>query len=561
MSNFTPQSRLTEVGKNILRKRYYDENEHKWKHVATRVINAICGNWNSDKVALMYDIIYNRYFVPSSPILANGGKERHAGLSACSVLPLEDTIEEIYKTKLHFALIARKGGGCGTTLSNLRPKGDPVIGSTHGAAGGPIPFADTISHDMEVISQGGFRSMALMFTMSVRHPDIMEFIHAKTEEGKIANANMSVMADHNFMIAVQKDETYWTEFGGKKYQELRSRDIFEAIVEGAWRNGEPAFLFSDTINENSPYRHAGVKIEACNPCGEQPLQKFGSCNLGSLDLSKFFRRGEFDWSLFETAIRMSVRFLDSVIDVNDYPIPEMKTEALKSRALGIGIMGLADYYMVREIAYGSDDALSALNSIGSFMWDVAKDESQEMGERLGVPELAKMLPVPRRNITLLTVAPTGTTSLIAGCNSGIEPFFSEITQRADKTGEYTINAEGSEKDYFRCAVASDEDKSKEVTWQEHVLTQAAIQGWVDSGISKTINFPQGTHRETIGKAFMLAWSNGCKGITVYRNGSRRVEVLTPKNIQKNLCPACEAPTKRYDGCTSCTECDWSLCTM
>lgn len=264
MTNFKPRGRLTDVAKNVLRKRYFSDGETKWKQVARRVVDHVCNGWNEDDKETMYDMLYNRYFVPNSPTLVNAGKSKHAGLSACYTVPFEDTIEQIYDTKLWFALIARKGGGCGTTLSNLRPEGDRVNGSTHGFAGGGIKFADTISHDMDAITQSGFRSMAIMFTESVYHPDILKFINAKQEEGKIANANISVVVDNRFMEMVENDEEYWTEFNGKKYHKYRARDVFEQIVEGAWRNGEPGLLFDDRIND-SPYKYAGVKIEATNP--------------------------------------------------------------------------------------------------------------------------------------------------------------------------------------------------------------------------------------------------------------------------------------------------------
>lgn len=561
MSSFTPQSRLTDMAKNILVKRYYSKGEHKWKHLVKRNIDAICSEWDNESKETMFNIQYNRYFLPNSPTMVNAGKNRHAGLSACFTVAFNDTIEDIYKTKLDFALIARKGGGCGTTLSNIRPKGDPVHGSTHGYAGGAIPFADTISHDMEVISQGGFRSMAIMFTMSCRHPDILDFITAKSEEGMIENSNISVMVDDNFMEAVENNDPYWTEFKGKRYKELNARDVFNKIVDGAWSNGDPGLLFFDTINDKSPYRHDGIVIESTNPCGEQPLPEYGSCNLGAIDLSKFFRNREFDFKLFERAIRMSIRFLDAVIDKNDFPTVEIKDVALRYRPLGLGIMGWADYCLKRKIPYGSKEASLELDIIGKTMMDVATDESELLGNEKGIPKGCRSLPVPRRNMTLLTIAPTGTTSLIAGCNSGIEPYFSEITQRKDKTGEYTINADESEEDYFRCAVPSDGDKKKEVTWIEHISTQAIIQEHVDSGVSKTINLPQNTRKETVAKAYMEAWKQGCKGITIYRNGSRSEEVLTPKNMRRNLCPQCSEPTMKYDGCTKCTSCDWSLCTI
>lgn len=295
---------------------------------------------------------------------------------------------------------------------------------------------------------------------------------------------------------------------------------------------------------------------------EQPLPPYGSCNLGSLDLNKFTREtGSFDWELFEIAIRMSIRFLDSVIDVNSFPTKEIEESSRKYRQIGLGIMGFADMCMKQEIAYGSENANQSLGEIGNFLYSTAKNESESLGEEKGIPEYCQNLPVPRRNMTLLTVAPTGTISILAGCNNGIEPFFSEITQRKDKTGEYVLDLEGSSLPYFRCSVPKDGEKWKEVTWEEHVLTQTTIQKHVDSGVSKTINFPQGTHRDTIGKAFMMAWKEGAKGITVYRNGSRDVEVLSPKNVSKNLCPACKAPTIKYDGCTKCSECEWEMCVV
>lgn len=261
---FLPKSRLTDIGKSILRKRYLSANETKWKHLVERNVNHVCRDWDEVSKKEMYEMFYNRYFLPNSPTLVNAGKEKHSGLSACYVVPFEDTIEQIYETKLNFALIARKGGGCGTTLSNIRPEGDIVNGSTHGFAGGPIKFADTISHDMDAITQSGFRSMAIMFTMSVYHPDILKFIHAKEEEGKISNANISVVVDDEFMRKVENNEKYWTVFKGKKYNEYYARDVFNQIVEGAWRNGEPGVIFDDRIND-SPYKYAGVKIEATNP--------------------------------------------------------------------------------------------------------------------------------------------------------------------------------------------------------------------------------------------------------------------------------------------------------
>lgn len=262
---FSSLKPISKAAQNILEKRYFNVSlkETKWEDIANRVVDTISNEEGEEKETLR-EIIKNTYFVPNSPCLVNAGKEG-TGLSACYVVDFPDTIEGIFKTKLDFALIARKGGGCGTSLSKIRPEGEIVHGSTHGYAGGPIKFANTISHDADALTQAGFRSMAIMFTMDVYHPDIVKFITAKEEEGVIANANMSVMVDNSFMNAVINDTTFWTYFGAKRYKEYRARDIFEMIVEGAWRNGEPGILFKNRIDQ-SPYSEVGEEIFSTNPC-------------------------------------------------------------------------------------------------------------------------------------------------------------------------------------------------------------------------------------------------------------------------------------------------------
>ena len=540
---------LSATAKQILNKRYLWEGEKTWDELVHRVMNFIVPT-DSPDFELTQEMIMHRYFIPNSPCLVNAGKP-NAGLAACYVVDFRDDMREIIKTIGDFAYIARKGGGAGTTLSNLRPKGANVSGSTHGYAGGPLAFADVISHFMSVISQGGLRSMAIMFTMSVYHPDIMEFILAKENEDdkKIENANMSVVVDDEFMKLVKEDKTYWTEFNGKKYKEYRAKDIFNMIVDGAWRNGEPGILFQDRINL-SPYAYTGQKIQATNPCSEQPLPPGGVCNLGSIDISKFVNKnGTTDMEKLEYATRLGFRFLDKVIDKSHYPTEDIEDWAIDNRAVGMGIMGFADYLLMKKIAYGSHESLIELQIIlGSIkMW--ATDESTILGAVLGIPKQCKKLPMPRRNITVTTVAPTGTVSLISGCSSGLEPIFSEIVVRNDKTGTYIFEDKLADKPYFRCAVSS--NGATEVTWEEHVNVLATAQLNIDSGVSKTINFPNGTHRETIYKAMFMAWENGCKGIAVYRNGSRKQEVLTVKNVKKDLCPVCNGEMQMISGKTRC----------
>lgn len=554
---FPKVSDIDEVAQNILQKRYLRPDETSWEDITRRVVDWVIREPVDDQKELTYEMILNRYFVPNSPCLVNSGKDG-GGLIACFVVDFPDSIDGIYKTKYDFALIARKGGGCGTTLSKLRPEGSLVSGSSHGYAGGPVKFFDTICHDMEVITQAGFREMAMMGTMSVYHPDIIKFITAKTTEGKMRTTNISVVVDNNFMKCVLNDSNYVLEWNGISYGELNAREVFNLIVEGAWKNGEPGLLFYEKLN-NSPYNYTGQVIEAVNPCGEQPLPANGCCNLGALDLSKFLNEDNTpDLESIEVATKLSVRFLDSVIDVNSYPTKDIEEWALKNRPVGLGIMGLADLYLKMGIAYGSKQSIDLLEFLLNFIYKVAEEESIILGEEKGVPDMCKLLPTPRRNITLLTIAPTGTTSLIAGCNSGIEPIFSEITIRKDKTGTYQMVHPLADKDYFRCAVSA--NGTEEVTWMEHILIQNSAQRFVDSGVSKTINFPNHTHRSTIYDSFMMAWSlQYIKGITVYRNGSRDVEVLSPKNLKKDKCPLCDSDLISEAGCKHCSSCDFSVC--
>lgn len=286
---------------------------------------------------------------------------------------------------------------------------------------------------------------------------------------------------------------------------------------------------------------------------EQPLPPNGVCNLGSLDLSKFLDEAhKMNWIQLGLATRLAVRFLDSVVDVTTYPTEDIHKWAVENRAIGLGIMGFADYCLLKEIAYGSDQSLEKLEEILRFIYLTALDESEVLGRQLGVPLMCQKLPSPRRNITVLTVAPTGTISLLAGCSSGIEPIFSEITIRNDKTGSYTFVNDLASQPYFRCAVSS--NGTTEVTWEEHIKVLAMAQKYVDSGVSKTINFPTHTHRETMGKAVMMAWKEGCKGLAMYRNGSRKVEVLTPSNVKKDKCPICGNDLVMIDGKKKCVVC-------
>lgn len=286
---------------------------------------------------------------------------------------------------------------------------------------------------------------------------------------------------------------------------------------------------------------------------EQPLPPNGVCNLGSIDLSKFLNENKnINWFALGYAVRWGVRFLDAVIDKTSFPTKEIEQWAFENRAIGLGIMGFADLCLMKEIAYGSQESLDLLGEILRFISLFAENESIKMGREKGIPKACENLPIPRRNITLTTIAPTGTISLIAGCSSGIEPIFSEITIRNDKTGIYTFENNLADKEYFRCAVST--NGAKEVTWEEHIKILATAQRNIDSGVSKTINFPSHTHRETIGKAVVMAWKEQCKGLAVYRDGSRNDQVLSPKVIKKDKCPICGNDMIHVNGKHKCLIC-------
>jgi len=576
---------INDVALNILRQRYFKNDETTWDELVTRVVDYVWTKDLEDK-ELVKDMITNLYFIPNSPCLVNAGNSNRS-LAACYVIDFKDTIEDIYKTKLNFALIARKGGGCGTNISKIRPEGSIVRGSTHGYAGGPIKFADTISKDMEVLSQGGFRSMAIMFSMSIYHPDILRFIFSKVHDGRLNNANLSIIADDFFMHNVEYDSIGWHRVKHDKWgegflvknldddkyypklkQDIKKDDIilsvgelFNFIVDSVWRNGEPGIVFENKMN-NSPYTLVGQKILGPNVCGEQLLPDNGICTLGSLDISKFLYNGILDLEKLELAVRLGVRFLDSTYDVNSYPTKEIEDWAINNRSIGLGIMGFADYLLSQKIEYGSKVSCDLLEFILNFIYKIAEDESIILGKELGIPEECKKLPVPRRNITLLTGAPTGSVSLLAGCSSSIEPIFSEVTIRNDNTGTYQFENDLINEPYFKCAVSR--NGGKEVTWEEHLAILNSAQRFIDSGQSKTINCPQGTKKITINKILIAAWKSPyIKGLTIYRNGSREKEVLSPKNLKKDLCPYCESEMVKENGCTTCInkECQFSYCEM
>jgi len=528
--------KLTGNAEKVLQQRFYAEGED-WEMLCRRVADTVAqAEHGEDKrkewAETYYGLLLGRDFLPNSPTLRNFGRNKGCG-SACFVLPIEDSRKSIFKTLADAVDIQAYGGGTGFSFSRLRPRGE-LIRSTGGRASGPVSFMSIYDYAIgDIIKQGGVRSGANMAVLRVDHPDVEDFIRAKSEEGVLKNFNISVGITDAFMKAVQEDMNWDLVFGGEVYKTVPARKIWDRIVEGAWLNGEPGIVFLDTVNRHNPLAYLG-EIEATNPCGEQPLLPYGSCNLGSINLSNMVKgdwiegAAEVDTAKLEKTAALAVRFLDSVITVNHYPVPEVGEMAREVRQIGIGVTGFADLCIKLRVRYGSNRCIEIAEKIMRTIYDSADRASRELGKEKGVPEKVS---AERRNGSLTSIAPTGTISIIADCSSGIEPHFAFEYTKACVDDRLSMMP-AVVREYIERTGASLENlpgyfvTTKDVSPQEHIRVQAAFQqSGVDSGVSKTINAPNHTTKEQVSEAFFLAWKLGCKGITFYRDGSRQVQAL------------------------------------
>jgi len=495
-------------------------------------------------------------FLPNSPTLFNAGAPLKQ-LSACFVLPVNDSLESIFKAVRDMALIEQSGGGVGFSFSNLRPEGD-VVKSTGGVASGPVSFMRIFDAATEVIKAGGKRRGALMGILRVDHPDIERFITAKQKPGFLSNFNLSVAVTDEFMNAVQKNKDYdlINPRTKKSVRKLNARYIWDLIIENTWKTGDPGVIFIDEINRKNPTSNVGL-IESTNPCGEQPLHPYESCNLGSINLTKFVSDGMIDWDKLARTVKLSVNFLDDVIDANKHPLPEIEKMVSANRRIGLGIMGWADTLVLLGIPYNSDKAVKLAEKLMSFINKNAHEASQQLGkERGSFPNFKGSLWQKKghkymRNATVTTIAPTGTLSIIAGVSSGIEPIFAVSFVRKVLEGRHLLESNrvfeqiAKEKGFFstdlmlKIAKSGSVQNIKEVpadlrrlfvtaldiSPEWHVKMQAAFQKYTDNAVSKTINFPQNAKVSDVKKAYELAYKLRCKGITIYRYGSKPEQVL------------------------------------
>ena len=515
-----------------------------------------------DALALdFYNTMAEWKFLPNSPTLMNAGTDL-GQLSACFVLPVGDSIEEIFDAVKHAAMIHKSGGGTGFSFSRLRPK-DSRVGSTGGVASGPLSFLRIFNTATEQIKQGGTRRGANMGILRVDHPDILEFIRAKEREGEFNNFNLSVALTEDFMKAVEKDETYPLVMPGSREAvgSLNAREVFEILVQKAWESGDPGIVFLDRINRDNPTPDQG-EMESTNPCGEQPLLPYEACNLGSINLAKFFvpgKRGNdaIDWQDLRRVIHLGVRFLDNVIDASRFPIDRITENVHKNRKIGLGVMGWADLLYQLGIAYDSQEALNLAEKVMSFIREEGRVGSQILAKERGpFPAYATSIygqkgMGPYRNATITTIAPTGTLSIIAGCSSGIEPLFALCFTRHVMDGEKLVEVNP----YFEQALKDADCHSLklmekvaekgsvksmdhlpeslrevfvtamdiEATW--HLRMQAAFQDYTDNAVSKTVNLEHDATVDDIRRIYWMAYEQGCKGVTVYRDGCKSAQVL------------------------------------
>jgi ribonucleoside-diphosphate reductase alpha chain len=503
-----------------------------------------------------YSLMATHEFLPNSPTLANAGKGNNLQYSACFVLPVEDSIEGIFDGIKWQALIHKSGGGTGFSFSRLRQSG-AIVGSTKGVASGPVSFMKVYDAATEQVKQGGMRRGANMGILRVDHPDILDFIHCK-ETGGITNFNISVAVTDEFMQAYFNDEEY-DLFDPKTKQpvkKLKARFVMEEIANGAWKTGDPGMIFIDKLNEgtSNPVPSLGP-VEATNPCGEQPLYPFDACNLGSIFLTYFVSNGEIDWQKLEKITKTAVRFLDSVIERNPFPLPQIKETVGKIRRIGLGVGGWADMLAQLGIPYNSEEAIDLAEKIMKFINDKGHETSQELAaERGAFPLFSESIfkdDKPIRNSTVTTIAPTGTIGIIANASTGVEPFFA-ISYKHDNargrvmfftspifekmaTGQPWYREEIKEKIANEGTIAHIEEVPEElrrvfVTAHDispdwHIKMQAAFQKYTDNAVSKTINLPNSATVEDIKNAYVSAYQTGCKGITVYRDGCKEVQVL------------------------------------
>jgi ribonucleoside-diphosphate reductase alpha chain len=583
------EPKLTVNAMEVLKARYLlrDEQENIVENPTQlfgRVVKAIAkvdGKYGDDAAAAektFYEMIAGLEFLPNTPTLFNAGTPI-GQLSACFVLPVHDSLTDIFNTVKNMALIEQTGGGVGFDFSQLRPKGD-LVRSTKGVASGPVSFMRVFDTATEVIKAGGKRRGAMMAILRVDHPDIIEFITAKQNPMFLSNFNVSVAATDEFMQALQTDGEYMlvNPRNKEKIKQLKARDVWSLMARSAWASGDPGVVFIDEINRHNPTPQVG-KIESTNPCGEQPLLPYESCNLGSINLSRMVRDGKIDWDKLRQTVQGATHFLDNVVDANVYPLKEIADITLANRKIGLGVMGFADMLIMLGVPYDSDEALKLGEQVMAFIEAEAHKKDTEIAESRGsFPNFKDSIWNGKykafRNATVTTVAPTGTISIIAGCSSGIEPLFAVSFMRNVLNGArlFETNAlfeqMAKERGFYSAKLfeeiartgsvqkidgVPDDVKRMFVTALDiapvwHIKMQAVFQKSTDNAVSKTVNLPNSAKPDDVKEIYDLAWKLKCKGVTVFRYGSKPVQVLYIGEIKTKDGTFVSAESEYAGGC-------------
>lgn len=592
---------ISENAKAVLERRYLARDEHgnpteTVDGLFRRVANAVAeGDRHFDPkadvvatAAEFYEMMTSLDFLPNSPTLMNAGRPL-GQLSACFVLPVADSMEDIFDAIKNAALIHKSGGGTGFSFSRLRPKGS-TVNSTGGVASGPISFMKVFNAATEAVKQGGTRRGANMGILRVDHPDIMDFITCKNDTSEITNFNISVGITEAFMEAVSADGMYdlVDPATGRVAGQLKAREVFDAIVTSAWQTGEPGIIFLDRLNRDNAVPSQG-EIESTNPCGEQPLLPYESCNLGSINLVNHITKTVAGWVLdrakLEKTIRTAVHFLDNVIEVNQYPLPEIDKMTRSTRKIGLGVMGFADMLIYMGVPYNSEEGVALAAEIMDTINTIGHQESEKLAESRGAFPLFDQSIYkdgkPIRNATVTTIAPTGTLSIIAGVSSGVEPVFAYAYIRNVMDNTHLIETNQILKDKLVEAGIYSEELMKKIVEQGslahvdgipeeikrvfvcahdvspiwHVKMQAAFQQHTDNAVSKTVNFPTSATKAEVAEVYRLAYTLGCKGTTIYRDGSRNEQVLNIGKVNDGkdaapastgrVCEECQVPQEAY----------------
>ncbi len=588
------ETKLTVNAIEVLQARYLlrDEQENitetpmmLFQRVAQAIaeIDTRYGESAEESERTFYEMMAKLEFLPNTPTLFNAGTEM-GQLSACFVLPVGDSLESILTAVKNMAMIERTGGGVGFDFSGLRPKGD-IVKSTKGVASGPVSFMRIFDTATEVIKAGGKRRGAMMGILRIDHPDIIEFITAKQNPLLLSNFNVSVAVTDEFFEALEADENYWlvNPRNGEREKQLRARDVWNLIAKSAWASGDPGIVFIDEINRHNPTPHL-ERIKSTNPCGEQPLLSYESCNLGSINLSRMVSKGQIDWERLRRTVHNAVHFLDNVVDANVYPLKEIAHITQGNRKIGLGVMGFADMLIMIGLAYDSEEAIRLAEQLMRFIDEEAHEKSAEIAEKRGsFPNFEGSIWRTKykafRNATVTTIAPTGSISIIAGCSSGIEPLFAVSFMRNVLSGtrlfetNYMFEHIAKESGFYSAGLLEEIARTGSVRRTDgvpadvktlfataldiepvwHVRMQAAFQKSTDNAVSKTVNLPNQATIEDVREVFDLARNLKCKGVTVFRYGSKPEQVLYIGEVKTQSGKFVQAQSEYAGGCptTNC----------